>query len=491
MIMIIFLIGILLGCDENIDVCNENNTIEPLLAELQTDLNENQQETIQQLKEIFEKCYNTSLYQSRDGLLNDQTSPAGTGGGAADTMVLTNTQGTGTSAINLSVTAAEVNVIAPSAGGVDIDAAQVKDVNIAGGQVTLDVLVSADGLFRTAREKETQLGTAQHKVLADNHEEDRIKKMQTQPGNFVAPGQEFIFKEATLNPKENFEFIRMTTAITFETWLSNLQQNLEKFNEDEHVIAFNVYGGQMSSDKTFGGGDAFNTFFSETGATVVDEVRTGTDRQLFLQGGQIESIEKTMSGGDDGVQQPPESLIVFNQNLSDNLIKYLKNNPVDKLKAFLNFIKSVDNLPVEGLSGEPGAYRPGNAYGYDVVPKDVNAAVATIKTKRTIQFVDWCPTGFKCGINYQPPTVVPGGDLAKVQFPTIVPGGDLAKVQRTVDLNGEHLDQSSVVIGDTGSCSLLFPVCIKKKNAIQSYLLPGSKELRFQKETLGYEQELA
>jgi len=38
----------------------------------------------------------------------------------------------------------------------------------------------------------------------------------------------------------------------------------------------------------------------------------------------------------------------------------------------------------------------------------------TAQTKRTIQFVDWCPTGFKCGINYQPPTVVPGGDLAKV-----------------------------------------------------------------------------
>merc|ERR1712060_4968 len=53
-------------------------------------------------------------------------------------------------------------------------------------------------------------------------------------------------------------------------------------------------------------------------------------------------------------------------------------------------------------------------YRGDVVPKDVNASVATIKTKRTIQFVDWCPTGSKCGINYQPPTVVPGGDLAKV-----------------------------------------------------------------------------
>ncbi|XP_028300583.1 tubulin alpha chain-like [Gouania willdenowi] len=54
-------------------------------------------------------------------------------------------------------------------------------------------------------------------------------------------------------------------------------------------------------------------------------------------------------------------------------------------------------------------------YRGDVAPKDVNAAIAAIKTKRSIQFVDWCPTGFKVGINYQPPSVVPGGDLAKVQ----------------------------------------------------------------------------
>jgi len=54
-------------------------------------------------------------------------------------------------------------------------------------------------------------------------------------------------------------------------------------------------------------------------------------------------------------------------------------------------------------------------YRGDVVPKDVNAAVAAIKTKRTIQFVDWCPTGFKCGINYQAPTMVPGGSMASVK----------------------------------------------------------------------------
>jgi tubulin alpha len=53
-------------------------------------------------------------------------------------------------------------------------------------------------------------------------------------------------------------------------------------------------------------------------------------------------------------------------------------------------------------------------YRGDVVPKDVNAAVATIKSRKQVKFVDWSPTGFKCGINYQPPVVVPGGDLAKV-----------------------------------------------------------------------------
>jgi len=54
-------------------------------------------------------------------------------------------------------------------------------------------------------------------------------------------------------------------------------------------------------------------------------------------------------------------------------------------------------------------------YRGDLVPKDVNAAIAHIKTKRTIQFVDWCPTGFKVGINYQPPMCVPNGDLAQAK----------------------------------------------------------------------------
>lgn len=56
-----------------------------------------------------------------------------------------------------------------------------------------------------------------------------------------------------------------------------------------------------------------------------------------------------------------------------------------------------------------------NYRGEDIYPKDVNAAVASIKTKKSIQFVDWSPTGMKIGINSQAPTNVPGDELAKVQ----------------------------------------------------------------------------
>ena len=38
-------------------------------------------------------------------------------------------------------------------------------------------------------------------------------------------------------------------------------------------------------------------------------------------------------------------------------------------------------------------------YRGDVAPKDVNAAISNIKSKKTVQFVDWCPTGFKVCTN--------------------------------------------------------------------------------------------
>lgn len=85
-------------------------------------------------------------------------------------------------------------------------------------------------------------------------------------------------------------------------------------------------------------------------------------------------------------------------------------------------------------------------YRGDVVPNDVHGAVATLKTKRTIQFVDWCPTGFKIGICFQPPQMVPNGDLAKV---------DRAVYDQSSSLS--RLFTNSAL----GVCCLILPLSLK------------------------------
>ncbi|KAG0662742.1 alpha-tubulin [Maudiozyma exigua] len=53
-------------------------------------------------------------------------------------------------------------------------------------------------------------------------------------------------------------------------------------------------------------------------------------------------------------------------------------------------------------------------YRGDVVTRDVQAAVTQVKNKKSVQMVDWSPTGFKIGICYEPPTTVPDSQLAPV-----------------------------------------------------------------------------
>ncbi|EFC45457.1 alpha-tubulin [Naegleria gruberi] len=52
--------------------------------------------------------------------------------------------------------------------------------------------------------------------------------------------------------------------------------------------------------------------------------------------------------------------------------------------------------------------------GKDVVNKDVSDAVKIMKSKSSIQFVDWSPCAFKIGINNQAPTMLPGSEMAQV-----------------------------------------------------------------------------
>uniref|UniRef100_A0A8C3A4T9 Tubulin/FtsZ 2-layer sandwich domain-containing protein n=1 Tax=Cyclopterus lumpus TaxID=8103 RepID=A0A8C3A4T9_CYCLU len=148
--------------------------------------------------------------------------------------------------------------------------------------------------------------------------------------------------------------------------------------------------GQMPSGKTSGGGDdSYNTFFSETGAgkhvpravfvdlepTVIDEVRSGTYRQLFH----------------------PEQLITGKEDAANN---YAPEKACHEQLTVSEITNSCFEPANQFVKCDPrhGKYMACCLlYRGDVVPKDVNAAIANIKTKRSIQFVDWCPTGFKVG----------------------------------------------------------------------------------------------
>jgi tubulin alpha len=52
-------------------------------------------------------------------------------------------------------------------------------------------------------------------------------------------------------------------------------------------------------------------------------------------------------------------------------------------------------------------------YKGDIVPKDISAAIGSLKCRRTVNFVDWCPTGLKVGIDYQQSIYIPRSDLAR------------------------------------------------------------------------------
>ncbi|CAC5374108.1 TUBA [Mytilus coruscus] len=105
--------------------------------------------------------------------------------------------------------------------------------------------------------------------------------------------------------------------------------------------------GQMPSDKTIGGGDdSFNTFFSETGAgkhvpravfvdlepTVVDEVRTGTYRQLFYP-------EQLITGKEDAANNYARGHYTIGKEIVDQVLDRIRKlaDQCTGLQGFLIF----------------------------------------------------------------------------------------------------------------------------------------------------------
>ncbi|XP_076630101.1 tubulin alpha-2/alpha-4 chain isoform X2 [Colletes latitarsis] len=101
-------------------------------------------------------------------------------------------------------------------------------------------------------------------------------------------------------------------------------------------------------------------------------------------------------------------------------------------------------------------------YRGDVNPNDVNRAIASLKGKKSIRFVGWSPTGFKVGINYQPTTSVPGGDLANSR--------------RTVAM----VSNNTAIRYSWTALARKFDLMYRKRAFMHHYVMEGMEESVFQ-----------
>ncbi|CAI7647889.1 unnamed protein product [Penicillium manginii] len=100
-------------------------------------------------------------------------------------------------------------------------------------------------------------------------------------------------------------------------------------------------------------------------------------------------------------------------------------------------------------------------YRGDVVPHDCTQAMAHIKAKASFNLVEWCPTGFKLGINYQKPMNVPGSELA------------------SVDRSVTMLSKSTAIAAAWHRLDYKFDLMFSKRAFVHWYLGEGMEEGEF------------
>ncbi|MCL4121778.1 UNVERIFIED_CONTAM: hypothetical protein GTU68_026232 [Idotea baltica] len=170
--------------------------------------------------------------------------------------------------------------------------------------------------------------------------------------------------------------------------------------------------------------------------TVIDEVRTGTYRQLFHP-------EQLISGKEDAANNFARGHYTIGKEIVDLCLDRIRKLADQRnLDIERPHLTNLNRLISQVISSLTASLRFDGALNVDVtefqtnlvpIPESTSCchptpihlrwkayheqlSVAEITNSsfepanmmaKTIQFVDWCPTGFKVGINYQPPTVVP------------------------------------------------------------------------------------
>merc|ERR1712241_1191159 len=90
----------------------------------------------------------------------------------------------------------------------------------------------------------------------------------------------------------------------------------------------------------------------------------------------------------------------FQTNLVQDITDYAF-NPASFLVKYADFDVAEDKYMAISIN-----------YRGDVRSKEANQVAQWIKANNKVTFVDWCPTGFKIGLNDEPPVRVEGDDIA-------------------------------------------------------------------------------
>merc|ERR1712026_247491 len=65
-------------------------------------------------------------------------------------------------------------------------------------------------------------------------------------------------------------------------------------------------------------------------------------------------------------------------------------------------------------------------YRGNIKSQEANGTVQWVKQQGKVSFVEWCPTGFKIGLNNQPPCLVEGDDMAEAERNAVMIGNNIA-----------------------------------------------------------------